>query len=472
MTLDQVLVDEAVRRLRPDFSVVALLVTGVQNSPTTAESDRWLAEAEAAAREAPSDQPHPHLRAWQEAYRAFGARPQRTPSSVEALWQRAVKGGLPRVNWLVDLYNATSIACMLPVGGEDAARFVGSLRLIRASGQEPFDTIKAGGASRRTAGAWRSRMGRRCGRHVPPLELAAGPTHAAHRALHRRAVPARAAGTAAAHGPRPGGGAAREQAPRPLSRRGDRALHDRRGGCGSRGRLIMASLLALLAALTYGAADFLGGIATRRATMIGAVLVTQGAGLVFLLLATPLLPDAHLTRADVVFGALGGVTGSIGVGLLYLALAIGPMSVVAPVTAVCAAIVPLAIGFALGERPHPLAGIGVVLALVAVALLSQTEATSEAPPRTGEHIGSRSASLGQRLLARPPAGRDVLKAARTSSAHVSGIAASKTSSAQAQAPVARLGRGVRVALASGVAIGLFFAALGQTLAGRRAVAAG
>ena len=174
----------------------------------------------------------------------------------------------------------------------------------------------------------------------------------------------------------------------------------------------MASLFALLAALTYGAADFLGGIATRRATMIAAVLVTQGAGLVFLLLATPLLPDAIVTRQDLVFGALAGVTGSIGVALLYLALAIGPMSVVAPVTAVCAAIVPLAIGLVLGERPHPLAGAGVALALTAVGLLSQTE--------SGD---SRAAS------------------------------------------VPRLGRGVRVALASGVAVGLFFAVLAQTTAG-------
>jgi DNA/RNA-binding domain of Phe-tRNA-synthetase-like protein len=144
MTLDQVLVAEAVRRLRPDFSAVVLLVSGVRNQPTTPESDRWLAEAEAAARAAASDGVHPHLRAWQEAYRAFGARPQRTPSSVEALWQRAVKNGLPRVNWLVDLYNAISVAYMLPVGGEDAGGFEGPLRLIRASGQEPFDTIKDG----------------------------------------------------------------------------------------------------------------------------------------------------------------------------------------------------------------------------------------------------------------------------------------------------------------------------------------
>jgi DNA/RNA-binding domain of Phe-tRNA-synthetase-like protein len=48
------------------------------------------------------------------------------------------------VNWLVDLYNAISVAHGLPVGGEDAGRFVGALRLIRASGHEPFDTIKDG----------------------------------------------------------------------------------------------------------------------------------------------------------------------------------------------------------------------------------------------------------------------------------------------------------------------------------------
>jgi drug/metabolite transporter (DMT)-like permease len=191
----------------------------------------------------------------------------------------------------------------------------------------------------------------------------------------------------------------------------------------------MASLLALLAAVTYGAADFLGGITTRRATMVGAVLVTQGAGLVLLLLATPLLPDAAVTRSDLGFGAVAGVTGSVGVALLYLALAIGPMSVVAPVTAVCAAVVPLGIGLVLGERPHPWAALGVLLALIAVALLSQ----SEAPPRAAEPVGGGSASLEQRLLARPPAGRP--------------------------------GRGVRVAVASGVGVGLFFAALAQTTAG-------
>lgn len=146
MPLHQVFVDEAVRSLRPDFRVLALRVSGIRNGPSTPESEAWLAEAEAKARAA-APGVHPHIAAWQEAYRAFGAKPQRTPSSVEALWQRAVKGALPRVNWLVDLYNAISVAHVLPVGGEDAARFAGDLRLVRATGHEPFDTVREGTAA-------------------------------------------------------------------------------------------------------------------------------------------------------------------------------------------------------------------------------------------------------------------------------------------------------------------------------------
>ncbi len=183
MDVTQVDVDAAVQVLRPDFVAIALLVSGLRNAPTDAESEAWLAAAEAAARSGPTAGSHAHLAAWQEAYRSFGAKPQRTPSSVEALGQRAVKGGLPRVNWLVDLYNAISVAHGLPVGGEDAGRFVGALRLIRASGQEPFDTIKDGIPAHRATGRWRSGLGRRRGRHVPPLELAAGDPHAAQRKL-------------------------------------------------------------------------------------------------------------------------------------------------------------------------------------------------------------------------------------------------------------------------------------------------
>jgi DNA/RNA-binding domain of Phe-tRNA-synthetase-like protein len=143
MGLGTVIVDEAVRTLRPDFVVLAIRVSGLVNGPPAAESEAWLNRAEAAARSAGADV-HPHVAAWRDAYRAFGAKPQRTPSSVEALTDRARHGSLPRVNWLVDLYNAISVLHALPVGGEDAARFVGDLRLFRATGREPFDTTRDG----------------------------------------------------------------------------------------------------------------------------------------------------------------------------------------------------------------------------------------------------------------------------------------------------------------------------------------
>jgi DNA/RNA-binding domain of Phe-tRNA-synthetase-like protein len=145
MALRNLVVDEAVRALRPDFAVLAIRVSRVRNGPPAPESEAWLRRAEAAA-QANGTAVHPHVAAWQEAYRAFGAKPQRTPSSVETLTGRARKGALPRVNWLVDLYNAVSVEYVLPVGGEDAARFAGDLRLLRAAGDERFDTTRDGAA--------------------------------------------------------------------------------------------------------------------------------------------------------------------------------------------------------------------------------------------------------------------------------------------------------------------------------------
>lgn len=143
MLLDRVRVDAAVQALRPDFAVLALAVSGLVNGPSDAQSETWLRDAEAHARAAGGAVPA-HVAAWQEAYRAFGAKPQRTASSVEALWRRALGPGLPRVNWLVDLYNAVSVRHGLPVGGEDLAAFAGQIRLVRAVGTETFDTVKDG----------------------------------------------------------------------------------------------------------------------------------------------------------------------------------------------------------------------------------------------------------------------------------------------------------------------------------------
>jgi DNA/RNA-binding domain of Phe-tRNA-synthetase-like protein len=85
----------------------------------------------------------PHVAAWREAYRAFGAKPKRTRNSLEALLRRA-PSGLPRVNRLTDCYNAVSVLHQIPVGGEDLTRYADPPRLIRATGTELFDTTADG----------------------------------------------------------------------------------------------------------------------------------------------------------------------------------------------------------------------------------------------------------------------------------------------------------------------------------------
>ena len=113
-------------------------------------SEALLRSAETAARRAPAEQQRdqlPHVAAWREAYRAFGARPKRTRNSLEALLRRAASdSGLPRINRLTDLYNAISVLHQVPVGGEELTRYVGSPHLRRATGTEAFDTMADGGA--------------------------------------------------------------------------------------------------------------------------------------------------------------------------------------------------------------------------------------------------------------------------------------------------------------------------------------
>ncbi|MDB4949721.1 MAG: conserved rane protein of unknown function [Gemmatimonadetes bacterium] len=148
----------------------------------------------------------------------------------------------------------------------------------------------------------------------------------------------------------------------------------------------MSVILALAASLFYGSADFLGGLATRRAPVLGVVVLSQAAGLALLLAALPLLPAAAPTHADLAWGMAAGVTGGTGVALLYRALALGPMSVVAPVTAVCAIAVPVLVGLGLGERPGPWALAGVLVAVAAIVLISREPPTAD-EARRGISLG-------------------------------------------------------------------------------------
>jgi drug/metabolite transporter (DMT)-like permease len=131
----------------------------------------------------------------------------------------------------------------------------------------------------------------------------------------------------------------------------------------------VAVLLALASAVVYGAADFCGGLATRRATAFAVVAFSQLAGLAALLFLLPWL-GGDPTGADLAWGAAAGVAGACGLVLFYRALAEGVMSVVAPVTAVSAAALPVLGGLVLGERIGPWTLAGIVLALVAVVLVA------------------------------------------------------------------------------------------------------
>ena len=176
----------------------------------------------------------------------------------------------------------------------------------------------------------------------------------------------------------------------------------------------MPYLLALVSSLLYGAADFTGGLATRRAGVLPVVVVSQLSGLVLLLLFLPFLPAASPSRTDLLWGVSAALAGSVGVALLYHALAIGRMAVVAPTTAVCAVAIPVVVSVLLGERPGPAAVAGILLGVGSIVLVSQ---------QTAADAGASARDLRSAL---------------------------------------RLPPGVAIALGSGVAIGLFFLSLART----------
>jgi DNA/RNA-binding domain of Phe-tRNA-synthetase-like protein len=117
----------------PDYRAVVVIAESVANGPSDEESERLLAGAERAARELGLERAadDPRVAAWRRVFSEFGAKPSRYPSSAEALLARVLKGGeLPRINALVDIYNAVSLRHVIPVGGEDLDELRGDLRLV------------------------------------------------------------------------------------------------------------------------------------------------------------------------------------------------------------------------------------------------------------------------------------------------------------------------------------------------------
>jgi drug/metabolite transporter (DMT)-like permease len=143
----------------------------------------------------------------------------------------------------------------------------------------------------------------------------------------------------------------------------------------------MSVPIALPTAVAYGVADFAGGLAARRAPVLGVTAVIQLAGLVALVPVALLLPGSPSGAAWVI-GGLAGIAGAGGLLLYLKALALGPMGVVAPLSAVVGAGLPLLVGLLSGERLGPIMLLGVTVALAAIVL-----ATAATSGEAGHSIG-------------------------------------------------------------------------------------
>lgn len=131
---------------------------------------------------------------------------------------------------------------------------------------------------------------------------------------------------------------------------------------------MLSALLGLAGAVVYGGADFLGGLASRRLGAVRVTTVSAFSGLVLLAATYPFVGGVVSGEA-VALGAAAGVAAALAVSLLYACLAIGPMSILSPLTAVVSALVPMTIGLVGGERLPLLGWVAIAVALVAVVLV-------------------------------------------------------------------------------------------------------
>lgn len=140
----------------------------------------------------------------------------------------------------------------------------------------------------------------------------------------------------------------------------------------------MSVILAALSALAYGVGDFLGGLSARRIAATLTAVTAQASGLV-LMVGLALVVGGSPTGSEWLIAAASGACGALALLLFYWALAEGQMSVVAPLSALMSALIPVGVGVVDGERPGALAWGGVAAALVAIALISREPGDPVAP---------------------------------------------------------------------------------------------
>jgi drug/metabolite transporter (DMT)-like permease len=131
---------------------------------------------------------------------------------------------------------------------------------------------------------------------------------------------------------------------------------------------VLAVFIGVIAALIFGSADFAGGMAAKRISAVRVTAIGGLSGLAVLVVGLGIVPSVWSTEA-VLIGGITGITGALAVVLLYACLAIGPMSILSPLTAVISAVVPVLAGVLRGERLNALGNIAIAVALVAVVLV-------------------------------------------------------------------------------------------------------
>ena len=157
----------------------------------------------------------------------------------------------------------------------------------------------------------------------------------------------------------------------------------------------MAIALSLVSALAYGVSDFLGGIFAKRSSAWQVAIVGQTSSGVVSLLAAVVIAGSP-TSTDLMYGALAGLGGGFGVAFLYRGLSTARMGVVAPLSAIGTALIPVVVGLATGDRPSAMALLGVACAFPAIALISRV--VDDNPAHRGGVIDGILAGVGFGLL--------------------------------------------------------------------------
>ena len=132
----------------------------------------------------------------------------------------------------------------------------------------------------------------------------------------------------------------------------------------------MAAFLAIISAALFGAGDFLGGLASRRTGIFSVIAIAQLIGLFVILLVAPFMADQFLL-GDFFRGSLAGILGLIGISLIFHALQRGPMTIVAPITSIASAVIPVIWGTAHGENLSSVHILGISIGMASIYLISQ-----------------------------------------------------------------------------------------------------